>query len=637
MPFPDLIGESRYLILLDSRERGNDNDNAWRIVREIMKAKKLGAKPEQLKGKLRIGSDWNAITIIALSQSNPLKAIAEFVENSIDAKARHVTVIRGLERGDHYIRITDDGEGIPRNEAGMPDFTYVATHICDSIKRQLKQKGEKGIQGEFGIGLLSFWTVAEELTITSVGADGRNYQMRMAKGDPAYSVREKKTLLPMKGVELTVKPLLPGVRQLSGEKIQWYLASELRDRIRASKVNIQVIDRRARKEFVVEPREFTGRLLHNLGPVKSALGDVYTEIYLGEPESQGKIGLYRSGTRILEDMTELDILNREPWSSALLQGIVDAPFLNLTPGTRSGVIHDETLQILSDTLTLLEPQILRIIDEQRRAEEERASARILRSVQKALKEALLALPAEEYDWFDIHASGSTRPGTTRAPLHSENKEEAVSLHSPSPVAYGQKQFFEFAGPLFSVRISPQSCVLSVGKARAFRAIAQDRSRKAVEESLLFSWEIVEGNGKLEATESEIAQFTAAEEPGLVHIRVTATQDDITCAGDALITVTESLLPDSSKAPASHQGLPGYTYEKAPGKLWRSRYDENQNVIVINNGHRDFVFASRNKALKIRYISRLFAKELVFKNFKGIPPDDLLERMIELTLYIEENL
>ena len=34
------------------------------------------------RGRLRIGDDWNAITIIALSQSNPLKAVAEFVENS---------------------------------------------------------------------------------------------------------------------------------------------------------------------------------------------------------------------------------------------------------------------------------------------------------------------------------------------------------------------------------------------------------------------------------------------------------------------------------------------------------------------------------------------------------------------------
>lgn len=40
-------------------------------------------------GKLRIGDNRNAITIIARSQTNPLKAVAEFVENSIDAGARH--------------------------------------------------------------------------------------------------------------------------------------------------------------------------------------------------------------------------------------------------------------------------------------------------------------------------------------------------------------------------------------------------------------------------------------------------------------------------------------------------------------------------------------------------------------------
>jgi hypothetical protein len=34
-------------------------------------------------GKLRIGDDWNAIRIIALSQSNPLKAIAEFAKTIV--------------------------------------------------------------------------------------------------------------------------------------------------------------------------------------------------------------------------------------------------------------------------------------------------------------------------------------------------------------------------------------------------------------------------------------------------------------------------------------------------------------------------------------------------------------------------
>jgi hypothetical protein len=40
---------------------------------------------------------------------------------------------------------------------------------------------------------------------------------------------------------------------------------------------------------------------------------------------------------------------------------------------------------------------------------------------------------------------------------------------------------------------------------------------------------------------------------------------------------------------------------------------------------------------LRCIRRLLAKELVFKNFPGTRPDELLERMIELTLRTEENL
>jgi hypothetical protein len=41
----------------------------------------IGHKPktETRSGKLRIGDDWNAITIIALPQNNPPKTMAEFV------------------------------------------------------------------------------------------------------------------------------------------------------------------------------------------------------------------------------------------------------------------------------------------------------------------------------------------------------------------------------------------------------------------------------------------------------------------------------------------------------------------------------------------------------------------------------
>src|SRR5262249_48174163 len=74
-----------------------------------MNQTKANDRPGQARGRLKIGDDWNAITIIALSQSSPLKAIAELVENSIDAKARTVTITRGREHGRPFLAVRDDG------------------------------------------------------------------------------------------------------------------------------------------------------------------------------------------------------------------------------------------------------------------------------------------------------------------------------------------------------------------------------------------------------------------------------------------------------------------------------------------------------------------------------------------------
>ena len=82
-------------------------------------------------GKLRIADHWNAISIIANSQSNPLKAVAEFVENSIDARAGHIVITRGKRKGEFYLKVSDDGEGIPKDEQGMPDFRHVDNNSAE--------------------------------------------------------------------------------------------------------------------------------------------------------------------------------------------------------------------------------------------------------------------------------------------------------------------------------------------------------------------------------------------------------------------------------------------------------------------------------------------------------------------------
>src|SRR4029453_18662787 len=270
---------------------------------------------------------------------------------------------------------------------------------CDSLKRYLKERD--GIQGEFGIGLLSFWAPGAELPPPPAGADGPTMEMRMRKGDPRYTITDRRRLFPEKGTEVVVKPLLPGIRHLSGEKIQWFLASELRDRIKRTGVRIRVVDHQTRAQYQVVPREFTGRLLHQLPAAETPHGEIYLEIYLEDSSPEHKVGLYRHGTRVLEDIAALEAFQRLPWNSGSLQGIVDAPFLILTPGTRSGILQDEHFSALCDALAPVEAALTSAIDEQRRAADEQASKDILRSIHRAFREALLALPAEEYDWFQL--------------------------------------------------------------------------------------------------------------------------------------------------------------------------------------------------------------------------------------------
>ena len=595
-------------------------------------------------GKLKIGDDWNAIRIIALSQSNPLKAIAEFVENSIDAHAKTIIITRGKEHNAHYLSVKDDGDGVPRDAEGLPDFKYVATHICDSIKRRLKADGAgTGLQGEFGIGLLSFWTVGDSLTLTSTGTDQKAYQMTMSKGDSRYEVSPRRTLFAEKGTELKISPLLEGIRTLSGEKIQWYLASELRDRIRDSQARITVIDKLARKQYEVEPREFEGRLLHQLPPIRTQFGDAYAELYLAEPDESARVALTRVGTRVIEDLATLSGLEHAPWTSRYVQGLIDVPFLNLTPGTRSGIIQDERYAALVSALEPLEAHVRGLVEEQQRAEEEQASQQSLKAIQKAFYEAMLALPREEYDWFDVQGRARQEGGSAASsapgglPAGTDWNEVMAGMAEPSPGESPQRQFFDYAGPLFGVVVSPAASTTPLNEIRKFRALPRDRSRRRVVEDLQFAWQILEGGGSLEGVADQQVEYRAPAVPGLARLKVSVSQRDVTVTAQALITVTDSLAAAVSPTGSHTRGLPGYTFERAAGELWRCRFDAQRNVIVVNSGHRDFVFATRNRALQLRYLVRLYVKELVLKNFAGLPAEQLLERMIELSLYAEEKL
>ena len=153
-----------------------------------------------------------------------------------------------------------------------------------------------------------------------------------------------------------------------------------------------VIDRLARKQYEVEPREFEGRLLHQLPPSRSTFGEAYAELYLTTPDEDCRVALTKSGTRVIADLAVLPGLEHVPWTSRYLQGLIDVASLNLTPGTRSGIVHDEHYSAFVDSLGDLEAHLNSVIEEQRRAEEEQANTESLRAIQRSFREAMLVLP-----------------------------------------------------------------------------------------------------------------------------------------------------------------------------------------------------------------------------------------------------
>ena len=147
-------------------------------------------------------------------------------------------------------------------------------------------------------------------------------------------------------------------------------------------------------------------------------------------------------------------------------------------------------------------------------------------------------------------------GTASSETEEATGEAFAGVTEESPVEGAQRQFFEHAGPFFSVMASPASSTLAVNEARSFRALPRDRSRRRVEHELEFEWQILDGEGALANPRDQEVSFTAPAQAGLVRLGVRVTQRDGSCAAEALITITESLVVPSGAGLASGRGPAG---------------------------------------------------------------------------------
>jgi DNA mismatch repair protein MutL len=129
--------------------------------------------------------DQNTINKIAAGEvvERPASVVKELLENAIDAKATAVTV-EIKEGGTTFIRVTDNGCGIPKEEVSLA-FLRHSTSKIKSVE-DLFTVSSLGFRGEALASIASVSQV-EIITKTSVGLTGTRYQI---EGGTERSIEE---------------------------------------------------------------------------------------------------------------------------------------------------------------------------------------------------------------------------------------------------------------------------------------------------------------------------------------------------------------------------------------------------------------------------------------------------------------
>lgn len=598
---------------------------------------------ESSRVRLKPADSFDLIRLIARSQSDPRKALAELVQNSLDAGARTVRVTWFSQKGRRAVSVADDGRGVFPEMERRAALQRIATSLGASHKAQLSaaQRHEWMTAGKYGIGLLGFWSVGKWMEIRTRVAGSDLWTLRLEEeGRDGEVARARAARLPLPDETIT-EVVISDVHdaaegQVKPKRLAAYLAGELRGQLLGRDVRLEIHDHvsrgRAAKRLVVRPQKFRGAPVTDVPDLEvPGFATARVELYLlpdGDPE-RGRVALACGGTTVLDDLAEIDgvIEAREPWSLGRLEGVVDFPDLEVAPGTRRGIVPNAAAKALRDALPALETRVRAVLaqDAQRREEERHTDdARELRRVFRGLPKLL-----PHYDLFVVRDGGRETPsspaqgGVAESPAVPDDVVDDDDAPSPDLL-------FE-PGPLARVEIRPRRSEIPAEGSRRLRAVALDADGRPAAGDVVFTWRLVGGGavsavGAMDAARV-VASYTAPDAPCEATVHVEAVQGGTRVEATATICVTDAGdAPDRGGA-----GIPDPEGVTAPGDRWRSRIEQGR--WQYNTGHPDYLHVRDDPRRRFRYLVHLFAKELALRNFADNPPGDLLERMVQVLTYV----
>ncbi len=605
---------------------------------------------EVLRGRVRAHDPFELIRWLALSQPDPRKALAELVQNSLDAGARRIRVVRVREKGVPCLKVFDDGSGVIPELERPEALRYIATHIGHSRKRSLSPQERLTLmtQGQYGIGLLGFWSLGQMLEMRSFLPGRPPYRLVLYRDRPEFVIQPLRGRLPLeeKFTEVVVVGLHAGaLGALIGRRMADFLASELRGQLLAREVELVVEDRMARgtakKSIPVRPPRFLGERLSGIGPIPvPGYSEIRMEIYVSGDENanteQRGIGVYSSGSLVAQGFHELGALglNHPPWTDARLTGFVDFPAFTVAPGSRRGVTVDAAAEAFANALREFESllaTILTNLEQHRTKESDRSLIRDLKRVFRDFyrhRPRYALLPVADLKLTGASGgSGATdaKDAVAAEPLPSEREEETFDLPVPTLLP---------PGPLEKVRISPATVQIICGDRKNVRALACDSEGKAIQEPVLFTWAI-SGNGAGildETSEGAMGQVVlkAADRPAGGALSVSARAGDRKVRAEVALEVVEEIY-----SRRSGEGIPEPEFVNQPGAPWRSRLSEGR--WEINAGHPEYRALEERPGLRLRYLAMLFAKEVVLQSNQDARLEAPLEQLVEVASYADREL
>ncbi len=643
-----------------------------------MPRRKAPRDPEAVRGKLRPHDPFDLIRWLAYSQPDPRKALTELVQNSLDAGARRIRVTRLRERGVTAVLIFDDGSGVIPEMDRVDALRFLATHIGYSRKRDLspQQRLELMTQGQYGIGLLGFWSLGERLDMRTAVAGQKPHRLVLHRDRPDYEIEPLRGRLPLEETwtEVVVSNLHPHVgAALAGRRIADYLAAELRGQILARAADLVYEDRvargRAQKVIHVRPQRFEGERLAGVElvpvpgypPIRLELyasaGDAVAGATPSELAHGRCVMVYAAGTLVAEGFHELAGvgLDRPPWTDPRLHGLLDFPALRVAPGARRGLVMGPETEAFVAALAGVESVITAKLAELERAREEELEQSVVRDLQRAFRDLVRMKP--RYALPRLADGGARAPGgVTEAGRGDEAApglppapgtgaaEDGDGADAAVPAAEtagdrnaAQEELFP-RGPLDRVVLVPAEITVACGGARRVRASAADAAGGRAEEPLSYEWELDASAGHLEfvgakgdplPSPSEVV-VRGAESPADGWLRVRVTSGRLSASTDAPVHVVDQLTTGRSS-----EGIPPPVLVDDRQGAWRSRWREQR--WEVNAGHRDYRSVCAQPSLKLRYLSLLFAKEVVLMSANDPRLEGVLEQLVEVQAFADRNL